>query len=593
MIVLKNNFNHCHLTDTGIVTQSEDKAMIGLFFADVRLFKRYEWQFGPFDLLQKKTSSLTEMTQFWALLSHHYQRVSLVRSFSITAHQCIDTLVFENHTNQAETLNIGLMIGFDATDAMTLRGVGGAVKAERVSEGSSFSVRFPDGRSQRVSYKVTLDEAELERLPESITLQPGESRPLSVTITYEASSYRMPAYQPGSNPYTNQSVSSQSWNDLIGLLFNTEQGVVPAAGIPRFVCPFGRDSLLTAFFVKESLPEIALGTLHFLAHHIGRTTDPRRDEEPGKILHEYRWGPASQSNAIPFAPYYGSADATALFVWLWAEMSQGEHAESLSALWPAVESAVDWLLFKLDEGQGFIRFRENKQGLVYQGWKDSSISMCHQDGRLASGAIAVVEVQGYTWAALSKIDPLVAMHSDEKRASAVRQQAQSLYDRIQTRLWDDELQFYVMGLDGNDETMRVISSNAGHLLWAGAVPQSRAAPMAERLFDKSMWSGWGFRTLAAGEKGYNELSYHNGSVWPHDTGLVAWGLRNYGFEHEFQSVALAVHSLAKALPDLRLPELISGYERADDAPPIPYPGTCIPQAWSAAALLYLSDRKNM
>lgn len=589
MIVLKNNYNHCHFTDMGDVTEFDDKAMIGLFFADVRLFKRYEWTFGQFDLLQQKSSSLSEMTQFWALLSHHFQRVSLTRSFNLTAHQCVDKLIFENHTDEAQELNLALKVEFDASDAMSLRGVGDPIQSQTHVDGRQLSVEFPDGRAQKAAYQITIDGAAIEEIPGSIVLEPRQRQTVVIRIDYDASDYMTQSYQAAQNPYQGDSVATQSWFDLIGLLFNTEQGVVPAAGIPRFVCPFGRDSLLSSFFMKETLPEMTLGTLKFLAQHVGQKTDARNDEEPGKILHEYRWGPASQSGSIPFAPYYGSADATALFVWLWAEMSKGDHAESIAPLWSTVESAVDWLLFKLDEGEGFIRFKENKQGLIYQGWKDSSISMCHQDGRLATGAIAVVEVQGYTYAALSKISEFMRRHSGEERAMHVEQQADILFERIQDRLWDDELQFYVMGLDGDDEPMRVISSNAGHLLWSGAVQKDRAAAMVDQLFAEDMWSGWGFRTLSAGEKGYNALSYHNGSVWPHDTGLVAWGLRDYGFEREYQYVAQAVRDLAQVLPDYRLPELISGYQRADNVPPIPYPGTCIPQAWSAAALLYFSD----
>jgi glycogen debranching enzyme len=591
MIVLKNNFSHCHLNDEGMVTVEEDKLLVGLFHADVRLLKHYVWQFHDFTLLQQNTGNLSKLSQMWAVLEHHHQTVSLERTFTLDPTGCHDIIHFHNTTRQTQTISLRFLSEFDHQDAMTLRGVGKqATKADvtetPVDQARHLHCDFGQNQTRTVSLSMRINDDLCCEFPESITLNAFETLNLEVNVRYEQTPFETAAVLPNLRIHENDKLSQQSWADLSGLLFSINEGVVPAAGLPRFACPFGRDSLLTAFLMLDSAPMIAEGTLKFLAKHIGSVTCADNDEEPGKILHEYRWGPQSQLNNIPFAPYYGSADATPLFVWLWAMYCKiNPKSDIEEGLLTQVCAATNWILTKITEGDGFIRFRENAKGLKFHGWKDSPTSMCHADGEIAEGDIAVVEVQGYAWAALTQVQTLLRNNNQSLLAAQCEAAAHSIFQQIQLQLWDEKLEFYVMGLDGKNNPMRVVSSNVGHLLWANAVPSTRVEKVRRRLFKDDLWSGWGFRTLASTETSYNALSYHNGSVWPHDTALITLGLQQYGFSEDARKVATEIRNLATSQSNFRLPELVAGYSKTDWNPPIPYPGTCSPQAWAAAALL--------
>ena len=620
MIALKRNFNHGHFDEQGMVPEHSEDALQGLFYADVRLFKQYHWQLTDFQLLKQQTHRLHQFDQFWAQLSHHYQVASLYRQVKIDDQTMVDTLNFENHTDAPITLTLALKYQFDHQDLMHLRGIGDDHKAKHIEPmADGIFISYEDESQRSAQMVVQRDGVNVTALDSlSLTIGPKQKTHLEVRIHFGGfhQARSLPDYSgwmslPGDNstgtlrtPVNRQGLSDQhqrilqqSLDDLYGLLFGVEEGVLIAAGLPRFCAPFGRDSLLTSFFLLESHPQLAEGSLRWLARHAGTSQNPWNDENPGKILHEYRWGPKSQEGLIPFAPYFGAADSTPLFLILLVEFCQQTRnwalAEELSAAWRA---AFDWLQNQIKSGRGFIRFRGNEAGLAVQGWKDSSISMVHKDGSLASGDIAVVEVQGYGVAALKAAAILFDRTQDQEQKYQALALAEDLNQRIQNQLWSDELQCYGLGLDGDDQLMEVMSSNVGHLLWIGCAPPERAAKVRDRLFATCMWSGWGFRTLADNEAGYNPVSYHNGSVWPHDTALVAWGLRNYGFEQDFHQVANAMMELAATQPDHRLPELVSGYPRhgtykALEAP-VPYPGTCVPQAWAAATLPFFYCHKK-
>ncbi|MDW8358945.1 amylo-alpha-1,6-glucosidase, partial [Thermus sp.] len=380
----------------------------------------------------------------------------------------------------------------------------------------------------------------------------------------------------------------QALLDLRALLLSTPEGPIPAAGIPWYVAPFGRDSLLTAFMLLPWGKAVAQGVLRYLAERQGKVVDPRREEEPGKILHEVRLGELSRTGKVPFARYFGTVDATPLFLVLLGRYLEltGDLA-LVRELRPAWESALAWLSRADLDGDGLLEFQPSGGGLAVHSWKDSHDSMSHQDGRLAEPPLAVSEVQGYAYAAHRAAAGFYRALGEEAQAQTHEGRAQTLFQLIQEHFWLPDLNTYALALDRHKKPLRVKASDAGHLLWAGAVPQERAKTLVNTLFSEELWSGWGLRTLGSREVRYNPLSYHNGSVWPHDTALFAGGLFRYGFKEEGERVVQALLDLAKSQPDLRLPELVGGFPREKDQPPVPYPVACRPQAWDAGTVVYL------
>lgn len=355
------------------------------------------------------------------------------------------------------------------------------------------------------------------------------------------------------------------------------------------VCgPFRPRQLLTALMVLPWGKEVARGVLRYLAQRQGSTWDPWREEEPGKILHEVRLGELSRTGQVPFARYYGTVDATPLFLVLLGRYLDftGDLAliQSLKAQW---EAALDWMRRADLDGDGLLEFQPSGSGLTVQAWKDSHDSMSHADGSLAEPPLAVSEVQGYAYAAFLQGAKLYQALGEGAMAERWRSRAEELFALIQEKFWLSNLSTYALALDRNKEPLRVKASNAGHLLWAGAVAQELLTPLVRTLFSPELWSGWGLRTLGTREVRYNPLSYHNGSVWPHDTALFAGGLFRYGLKEEGQQVIAALRDLALSQPDHRLPELVAGFPRAEGQAPVPYPAACRPQAWGVGAALYL------
>jgi len=378
--------------------------------------------------------------------------------------------------------------------------------------------------------------------------------------------------------------------DLRMLATDTEYGPYPYAGVPWFSTVFGRDGLITAFETLWEAPHTARGVLRYLAAYQATTTDPTRESEPGKILHEVRHGEMANLAEIPFGRYYGTVDATPLFVMLaGAYYRRTADRELVTALWPNILAAIDWIeRFGDVDGDGFIEYAQrNASGLVHQGWKDSHDAIFHSDGSEPAGPIALCEVQGYVYAAYVAAAELALMLGDSDRAQIWTSTADHLRERFDEAFWIDELGTYALALDGSKQPCRVRASNAGHGLLTGIVREDRAARLVATLMDSTMFSGWGVRTLATDAARYNPMSYHNGSVWPHDNAIIAAGCARYGFTAEALQIAQAMFDASQFMDLHRLPELFCGFARQPSVGPTLYPVACLPQAWASGAVLLL------
>jgi glycogen debranching enzyme len=547
------------------------------------------------------------------------QTIRIARLLTLYGNQLYQTLRVQSFAHETHELPLAWHFASDFVDVFEVRGFG------RVRRGSLLPPRREGALCQlgyrgldhvvRTTYlafdpapTVLTDEMAIYRL----LLVPGAHVEISLVITA--------AVEPGPAPKSLRLVEvmtrrrggrdrlasdatkietghdqfnqwiARSRTDLHMLLTETPEGVVPYAGIPWYVCPFGRDSLITALQALPFEPDIARGTLRFLARHQGAVNDDFTDQQPGKILHEYRRGELAACREIPFIPYYGTVDATPLYVILLAEYVRWTADLQLAKdLWPTVERALAWMAGPgSPDGDGYLKYaRRSPEGLGNQGWKDSRDAIMHASGTLAPSPIALVEAQGYQYAALMGAADLAEAVGDRESAPEFRERARRLRERFEHDFWMDGVEYYALALDGEGEACRVVSSNPGHCLWTGIVSESRAQAVATRLMAEDMFTGWGIRTLSAGERLYNPMSYHNGSVWPHDSAITALGLRAYAFTDAFLEVATALFQTALHMEGMRMPELVCGFSRLQGYGPTRYPVACSPQAWAAGVVFQL------
>ena len=373
--------------------------------------------------------------------------------------------------------------------------------------------------------------------------------------------------------------------DLRALIDDEDTGLFVTAGIPWYAVPFGRDGIIAAYQTLAWNPDIAGGTLRLLAKYQGTKIDRFTEEEPGKIFHELRRGELARLGEVPHRPYYGTVDATPLFAMLFAETVKWTGDRTLwRELLPAAERAITWCDTYGDaDRDGYIEYGASQSDLRNHGWKDSVNSLCDPSGQPSVLPAALVEAQAYVYAAKRGLADLYALDGETERAATLRAEAAALAERFERDFWMENEGCYAQALDGNKKQVPAVTSNAGHALWCGIARPDRARRVVERLMAPDMFSGWGVRTLSTTYPTYNPMSYHNGSVWPHDNSLIAQGFVRYGFREEANAIIEALIEAGKRFPNARLPELFCGFQRdlRFSARPADYLVSCIPQAWSA------------
>lgn len=393
----------------------------------------------------------------------------------------------------------------------------------------------------------------------------------------------IPAFETGDGRF--DELLTRSCEDLRALTTRTEHGPVLLAGAPWFATVFGRDSLIAAYQTLPLAPSFARGTLRYLAAHRGEATDEVTEEAPGKMFHEERTGELARREQIPHTPYYGTVDATPLWVVLLGELWRWTgDADAVRELETPLAAALDWIDGARDRlGDGpFLYYDQSPDvGLRHKAWRDTPGSVQYPDGRSAEPPIASVEVQGYVYRALREAATLYEdVLADPRRGAALREEAAQFAAAFDTEFWVEETDFYAAAKDGNGDVVPTPTSNVGHCLWADVVPEERVSAVADRLLSSEMFSGWGVRTMSPSAEGYSPVSYHLGSVWPHDSSLTALGLARAGRYGGAERLARSLLEACTRFDDYRIPELFCGFD--DDVDPLTYPSSCVPQAWSAA-----------
>ena len=538
----------------------------------------------------------------------HISRTTYVRDG--TLHERISV---HNHLWQDATLTLSIAFDNDFADIFEVRGIRrnrrGKVWRSVVSGNDAvLSYEGLDGKRRETALNFEPAPAQLSRTMATYTLNLKASSKQELFITASCRGRRGQSVAPffrglrnaqrelnaatanvasveTSNSTLNE-LLCRAMSDFYMLVSATEQGSYPYAGIPWYSTTFGRDGMLAAIEMLWLDPSIAEGVLRRLAHYQATTVDPARDAQPGKILHEMRGGEMADLGEVPFGLYYGSVDSTPLFVMLVGMYAERTGDDDLvRELWPHVERALAWMDGPGDiDGDGFIEYQRAKEtGLSNQGWKDSYDSVFYSDGRLAEGPIALVEVQGYAYAARRLAAVCARRLGHLERAKELHQQAERLRAAFERAFWSPELGTYVLALDGKKQPCNVRSSNAGHALLTGIASPERARILASTLLGSDFQSGWGIRTIARGEHRYNPMSYHNGSVWPHDNALIAAGLARYDLKDGIELIFEGMCRAATYMDQRRLPELYCGFRRKRGRGPTLYPVACSPQAWAAGA----------
>jgi glycogen debranching enzyme len=529
---------------------------------------------------------------------------------------CGERVRESHHALQAIDTTVSRRFDSDFADIFEVRGTRRARRGQRLPEapGPDCVLRYRglDGSERRTRIQSVRPPDRLEHglFVFTLSLDPHACADIEVAIACEIDDERHPFVRYdevltlvrdrlaphddhclvlSSNETFNRWVRRSS-ADLTMMITDTPYGPYPYAGIPWFSTPFGRDGIITAMELLWAEPDVARGVLTFLGETQATTVADAQDAQPGKILHEMRRGEMAALGEVPFGQYYGTADATPLFVMLaHAYFERTADRAFIDRLWPHILAALDWSdSFGDADKDGFVEYsRRSGAGLIQQGWKDSFDSVFHADGSLAEPPIALCEIQGYVYGAWSGAARLAEARGDGTTAARWRERAASLQRQFDQAFWCEDLGTYALALDARKRPCRVRTSNPGHCLFTGIASQDRAGRVADTLMSNPSFAGWGVRTVAAGAARYNPMSYHNGSIWPHDNALVAAGLARYGFTGAAGRIMAAMFDLSEAVDLHRLPELICGFHRRGGESPTLYPVACAPQAWAAGAVYLL------
>ncbi len=594
----------------------------GLFFQDTRHLSVYRLRLNGMSPVPLASWVRGPEAEFVLAAGVGTEGVGVVRRRSL-AGGMQEEVFLTNDSREAVEVRLEIECAADFLDVFELRGYGRAAQRGELSQEARdgrlrFSYRrggFRRATEVRVSGEEMEPAVEPGRISLDLHVEPGASRVVRVSVVLEGGDEEVVAFVPSSPDAATSSEKvslresgslyaeaptlqtgwealRRSWErsveDLESLTFHAGEGLlVPAAGAPWFMTLFGRDALITGYETMILGPEPAKNVLRALARHQATTRDDFRDAEPGKIPHELRTGELAFFGEIPQTPYYGTADATPLFLILLHEVWRWTADENLvRELEGAARRALGWILDHSDKtGDGYVAYAtRSAAGLANQGWKDSDDSMLFRDGTPAEAPIAPCEVQGYVYDAFVRTAELAEkVWGNEELAAELRAEAADLGRRFDRDYWMEDRGYYALALDGAGRRVDSVTSNAGHLLWSGIVLPEKARPVADRLVGEGLFGGWGVRTMAEGEGGYRPDSYHDGSVWPHDNALIAAGLRRYGFHEEANRIAVA---LLEAAPhfDYRLPEVFAGHPRDEEGEPVEYPLSCSPQAWAAGSV---------
>lgn len=495
----------------------------------------------------------------------------------------------------------------EAPDALTLRYLGSdqslresVLRMKRAPERLDI-VRFPQTREIGAIAHFTLQLAPLasERLELTVEprldgrgFAPNQAMELELEHLEKVQQQALAAF---TGLQSSDSAFDQFLNrgvlDLLSLVTPTPAGNYLVAGLPWYACPFGRDGLITAYQALMLDPSLAEGTLRYLARFQGTQVDPTCDEEPGKILHESREGELSRTGEMPFGPSFCTVDATPLFLVLLSEHYRWTgNLDLVRELWPHALQALEWIDRYGDaDADGFVEYqKKGDRGLSNQGWKDSWDSVIHPDGTLAEAPIALAEVQGYVYDAKVRMADLAEVLGETELARSLQDAAERLKQAFNEAFWNEAEGYFVIALDGSKRQVVSPTSNAGHGLWSGIIAADKAPFVAQELLSPRMFSGWGIRTMGSQSPNYNPISYHNGTIWPHDNSLIVKGLVQYGHQEEAATVTAALFDTARHFPYSRLPELFCGFAREGRfSRPVPYPVACSPQAWAAGTPLLL------
>jgi glycogen debranching enzyme len=602
----------------GDIGLREDE-LSGLFYQDMRHLSRWQVRLNgrEMDVLTADTLEYDEAVFFLIEPTGTIYRnpsLSLIRRRHV-GDGMQEHLELVNHSERAISLEVSLLFGADFADIFEVK--------DRLAKAGTFSRRV-DGERATLMYRRDDFHRETtirapgafftdESLTFRVSLGPNQSWQSDIEISVATQSQR-PVPRRSHQPNMDSSIEEwleaapvlvtdsddlrrtyhRSLVDLAALRFypeSTPDSSLPAAGLPWFMALFGRDSLIASYQALPFAPELCRSTLRALAAQQATAFDDFRDAEPGKILHELRHGELTHFNARPQSPYYGACDSTPLFLIVLEEYERwtGDE-ETVRELEPAARAAMRWIEEYGDTNHdGYLDYatRNPDCGLVNQCWKDSWNSIVWPDGRLASLPRATVELQGYAFDARIRTARLAReVWQDPLLAERLEREAQALQERFLNDFWLPDHGFYALAVDGEGQAVNTLTSNIGHLLWSGIVPEEHVDQLVSHLLGPWLFSGWGVRTLAAGQQVYNPMEYHNGTVWPHDNSIIAAGLTRYGRREAAAQVALAVLDAARHF-DYRLPEVFVGYDRNATGVPVAYPTACSPQAWAAGTPLLL------